>query len=95
MKRKRYSPGLKAQVSLEVIKGRRTLSEIASEYGIHPNLASKWGTEARGILKTGFNRKDGQSQLKEKDKLIEELYTKIGKLEYSLDWLKKKIGFDE
>ena len=40
--RKRYSAALKAKVALEAIKGQRTVSEIASEYGIHPNLITKW-----------------------------------------------------
>jgi len=30
---------------IEVIKGERTLNEIAAEYGIHPNLLSRWKTE--------------------------------------------------
>lgn len=94
MKRRQHTASLKAQVAMEVIQGRRTLSEIASEYGIHPNLASKWKIEALDILKTGFNKKDQLSQLKEKERLIEELYRQLGKSQMELDWLKKKIGFD-
>jgi len=29
-------------VALEVIKGEKTLSEIASEYGIYPQQAKRW-----------------------------------------------------
>lgn len=79
---------------MEVLQGRKTLTEIASEYGIHPNLASKWRAEALEILKTGFNKKDQLSQLKEKDGLIEELYKQLGKSQLELEWLKKKIGFN-
>jgi len=35
----------KAKIVIEVIKGERTLNEIAAEYGIHPNLLSRWKTE--------------------------------------------------
>jgi len=35
----------KSKIVIEVIKGERTLNEIAAEYGIHPNLLSRWKTE--------------------------------------------------
>ena len=35
-KRKRYEAAFKARVALEAIKGNKTISEIASEFGIHP-----------------------------------------------------------
>ncbi len=40
--RKHYDSRLKAQVALEAIKNQRTISEIASDYGVHPNQISKW-----------------------------------------------------
>jgi transposase-like protein len=44
-KRKHFTPEQKAKIVIEVIKGERTLNEIAAEYGIHPNLLSRWKTE--------------------------------------------------
>jgi transposase len=44
--RKRYDSRFKAQVALEAIKNLRTLSEIATDYGVHPNQVSKWKREA-------------------------------------------------
>lgn len=93
--RRKHSAVFKARVSLVALEGRETISEIASKYGIHPNQVSKWKSQAEELLKTGFSRKDQSTQIKEKDYLIEDLYRKIGKLEYSLDWLKKKLGIDE
>ena len=40
--RKRYQSRFKAQVALEALRNQRTLAEIASEYGIHPNQVSRW-----------------------------------------------------
>ncbi len=37
MKRKQYEAAFKAQVALESVKGEKTVSQIASEYGVHPN----------------------------------------------------------
>jgi putative transposase len=36
MERKRYSGEFKAEVAIEAIKGEKTASKIAGEYGVHP-----------------------------------------------------------
>lgn len=38
-KGKSYDGGFKARVALEAMKGERTESELAAEYGVHPNRA--------------------------------------------------------
>lgn len=90
--RKRYSASLKAKVALEAIKGQRTVSEIASEYGVHPNLITKWKKqvieELPGIFSDKKERVEKQSQ-----ELESELYRQIGQLKVELDWLKKKSGY--
>ena len=90
--RKRYSASLKAKVALEAIKGQRTVSEIASEYGVHPNLITKWKKqvieEAPGIFSDKKERAEKQGQ-----ELESELYGQIGRLKVELDWLKKKSGY--
>ncbi|PHJ39941.1 hypothetical protein P378_00025 [Desulforamulus profundi] len=40
--RKSYSGEFKAKVVLEILKEEKTISQIASEYGIHPNQLLKW-----------------------------------------------------
>jgi len=89
--RKRYSASLKAKVALEAIKGQRTVSEIASEYGVHPNLITKWKKqvieESPGIFSEKKEKVAKQSQ-----ELESELYRQIGQLKVELDWLKKKSG---
>ena len=41
-KRKSYTPEFKAEIVLEAIKGEKIISQIASEFEIHPTLVSKW-----------------------------------------------------
>ena len=36
--RKQHSPEFKAQIVLEILKEEKSISELASEYDIHPNL---------------------------------------------------------
>lgn len=40
--RRRYPPKFKMRVTLEVIKGDETLSEVASGNGIQPSVAAQW-----------------------------------------------------
>jgi len=64
---------------IEVIKGERTLNEIAAEYGIHPNLLSRWKTEFISNAGRVFSKetdeveKVKQSYEKEKDELLKQL----------------------
>jgi len=44
-KRKHFTPEQKAKIVIEVIKGERTLNEIAAEYEFIQNLLSRWKTE--------------------------------------------------
>ena len=45
--RKVYDGAFKARVVLELLRGEKTLSEIASEYGVHPNQISQWKKTGR------------------------------------------------
>jgi transposase-like protein len=89
MPKKRYSAAFKAKVALEAIKGQRTISEIASEYEVHPAQVSQWKRQLRDGLEDVFTdpRRSGRSEEKEKDKL----YQEIGRQKIELDWLKKKL----
>ncbi len=90
--RKRHSPQEKTRMVLEVLQGERTLSEIAARNNVHPNLLTRWKTQAiSGLPKVFENdtakaQKEASANEKEKD----ELYRQIGKLTTQMEWLKKK-----
>jgi len=88
-RRKRYDASFKAKVELEAIKGERTISEIASKTGVHPNQISKWKKQALeelpDIFSSGCKKREESSE-----ELESELYKQIGQLKVELDWLKKK-----
>jgi len=89
--RRKYDSRFKAEVALEAIKNRQTISQIASQYGVHPNQVSKWKRKAVEGLVEVFS--DGRERReKDQQQLIDELYRQIGKLKVELDWLKKKSG---
>ena len=45
MKRRSYSGDFKAKVLEELLKGRRSLSELADHYGLHPNQIKNWKSQ--------------------------------------------------
>jgi transposase-like protein len=90
--RKRYSAAFKAKVALEAIKGQRTVPEIGSEFGVHPNLITKWKKQVIEELPGLFSDKKDRV-VKESQDLESELYRQIGQLKVELDWVKKKSGF--
>ena len=42
MVRRKHSPKFKAMVAIEAIKAEKTISQIATEYGIHPQQVRDW-----------------------------------------------------
>jgi transposase-like protein len=92
-RRKKYNAEFKAKIALEAIKGQRTINEIASEYGIHPNQIGVWKGEAQaGMTEVFLGRK--KTYAKDEEKLKDRLYSQIGQLKVEIDWLKKKTGID-
>ena len=41
-KRRNHDAGFRARVALEAVKGVRTVSELAAEYGVHPTMIHQW-----------------------------------------------------
>jgi len=87
--RRRYDASFKAKVALEAIKGERTIAEIASESGVHPNQIAKWKKQLLEEAPEIFSHGRKKNKRKTED-LESELYKQIGKLKVELDWLKKK-----
>lgn len=89
--RRKHSPSFKAKVVLEFLKETKSVSELASEYGVHPNLLHRWRREVLDSLPNIFSGKESWAAEKaEYEEKIEELYTEIGRLSAQLSWLKKK-----
>ena len=96
MLKRQYSPEQKLKIVLEALKEERLMSNIASEYGVHPNVIHRWKKEllegADKIFNTSKDSKAADKEKKQQKQTIEDLYTQIGRLTTQLDWLKKKSG---
>jgi transposase len=89
--RKKHDVVFKAKVALEALKGEKTISQLSSEVGVHPNQIRAWRNRALealpGVFSRGANRKE-----KDHEELEQELYRQIGQLKVENEWLKKSIG---
>jgi transposase-like protein len=89
MIRKTHDSAFKAKVAFEAAKGEKTITEIASEFSVHPNQIRQWRTQLLEQLPEMFSHRKSQ-QAKAQDELVAEMFRQIGQLKVELDWLKKK-----
>jgi len=96
-KRKRLTANQKAQIALEILKEEKTLNQIASEFGVHPNVLYRVKKQTLENLPKIFeNENKGEHDRQaEHEHQINELYSEIGRLTTQLNWLKKKSGYNE
>lgn len=81
-----HDAGFKARVALEAVKGERTASELAAEYGVHPTMIHQWKKAllewAMGIFERGRKKEteiDGET--------VRSLHAKIEELTTANDFL--------
>lgn len=89
-KRRTFTAAFKLKVILEALKERLTLTQMSQKYDLHPNQISKWKLDFIENAKQHLcPSKNDRHQKKEAE--IEQLYTKIGRLQMEIDFLKKKL----
>ena len=88
--RKVYSSAFKAQVVLALLKETKTLSQLATEYSVHPNVLRSWRELALKELPSLFAPRDSLVDVQTAHaQQLEELYAEIGRLTTQMNWLKK------
>jgi putative transposase len=92
---KSYSPAFKARLVQDLLKETKTISQLATEHGIHPNLLGTWKTAALQGLPSLFERRDSLEAVQTAhEQQVQELYAQIGRLTTQVAWLRKKSGLD-
>ena len=88
--RKHYTPILKAKVVLELLKDEKSVTQIASEHGIHPTQLRDWKKQALDGLPELFTEStEAARAAAAQERKQEELYAEIGRLTTQVAWLKK------
>lgn len=89
-KRRNHDAGFKARVALEAVKGERTVSELAAEYGVHPTMIHQWKKALLDGAADIFER--GPKRTAEVDEdTVRALHAKIGALAVANDLLSRKL----
>jgi transposase len=78
-KRTQYNAQFKFKAAMEAAKGLKTINQIGSELGVHPNQVSGWKKQ---LLEQGPTVFASQSNRKEREQVAKEaeLYEQIGRL---------------
>jgi len=90
----KYSAAFKAEVVKEILKEEKSMSQISSEYKVHPTQLNKWkSTVIEGMASLFEKNKKAEEEKEALEEKVQELYGEIGKLTTQMNWLKKKSGF--
>lgn len=92
-KRRAIPAELKAKVALAALRGERTINQIAGDFEVHPTQVSHWKRQLEEQVRDLFRDRRGRGG-GDAERLVEQLYQQIGRLQFELDWLKKKVGLD-
>ena len=92
-KRSRPNASFKAKVALAAVKEVKTVSELASQYGVHPTQIHQWKRQLMERAEEIFNTpKTAGRNGEEQEALQAKLYEEIGRLKVELEWVKKKAA---
>ena len=89
---KHLSPKQKASITLAALRGEK-ISQLASDYQVHPNQIGKWKKLAEEELAVLFADKR-QKENHSRERIIDELYKTIGRRDMEISWLKKKFKLE-
>jgi putative transposase len=88
LKRVNYSSTFKAKVALAAFEQEKTMSQLSSQFKVHPAMIGKWKSQLLERVEEIFL--DGRKKKNTDEPDTAQLYQQIGQLKVELDWLKKK-----
>jgi transposase-like protein len=90
--RKKHGAAFKAKVALAAIQGDRTVAELASTYGVHPNQIYAWKKQLLDGAVSVFESSGGALEHTASTAQVDLLYRQIGQLKVENDFLSRKLA---
>ena len=93
--KKTYTPAFKAQVVQELLKETKTITQLAAEQSVHPNVLREWKVTVLKGMAGLFEKGDSVTAMRTAyEQQLEDRYAQIGRLTTQVTWRKKKSGLD-
>jgi transposase-like protein len=89
--RRKFTSKFKAQVAIEAIKERESMTDLAKRFDLHPVQIAKWKREFLERADQAFGGPSDAPKLSAMEKERDELFRKVGELEMQRDFLKKTL----
>ena len=64
-----YSAEFKSKVVLDVLQGNKEINEIATEYGIHPNLVRSWKKDFVNNAQRVFDESKREKEIRRRESI--------------------------
>ena len=90
--RRKLSSKFKSKVTLDALKERESMSELASRHHLHPNQITTWKKTVIEGVESLFSRRQQSKEQREQQDEHQRLLCKIGELQMENDYLKKNLG---
>jgi transposase len=90
--RKKHNAAFKAKVALAAVRGDRTIAELASAFGVHPNQIYNWKKQLLDGAVSVFEGGGAAAEGTASEAQVDLLYRQIGQLKVENDFLARKLG---
>ena len=90
--RKKHNAAFKAKVALAAVRGDRTIAELASAFGVHPNQIYSWKKQLLDGAVSVFEGGGAAAEGTVSEAQVDLLYRQIGQLKVENDFLARRLG---
>jgi transposase-like protein len=90
--RKKHNAAFQAKVALAAVRGDRTIAELASAFGVHPNQIYNWKKQLLDGAVSVFEGGGAAAEGTVSEAQVDLLYRQIGQLKVENDFLARKLG---
>ena len=90
--RRRIDAGMKAKIALEAVREHATAAELAKKYEVHVTQVYAWKKQLVDNVADVFGAGVGHEADVDREKELEKLHAKIGRLTIEVDFLAQTSG---